>query len=154
MAMKILMVCLGNICRSPMAHGLMEEEINRLGLDWLVDSAGTNGYHDGEAPDPRAIKTMKDKGFDISAQISRKIQANDLEQFDLIVCMDSSIQRQILNTFKGHPNLSRVRRIMEFAKDQEHLEVKDPYYDNGFEEAYQRIRMGVGGIIHSYCKQN
>ncbi|MBK9378826.1 MAG: low molecular weight phosphotyrosine protein phosphatase [Saprospiraceae bacterium] len=86
--MKVLMVCLGNICRSPMAQGVLEQKLFERGLSWKVDSAGTNGYHDGESPDPRAIKCAATHGIDISNQISRKITPDDFLDADLICVMD------------------------------------------------------------------
>lgn len=81
---KILMVCLGNICRSPLAHGILESKIKKYNLDWIVDSAGTSGWHDGEPPDLRAIKVAKSYGISIDRQISRKITKQDFETYDQI----------------------------------------------------------------------
>ena len=86
--MKILMVCLGNICRSPMAHGLLQHKVQKLGLKWMVDSAGTSDWHQGELPDARAIACMKRHGIDITYQRSRPVIDEDLEDFDLIYVMD------------------------------------------------------------------
>ncbi|MEY3421046.1 MAG: hypothetical protein RIR48_1335, partial [Bacteroidota bacterium] len=86
--MKILMVCLGNICRSPIAQGILEKKISEKNLDWYVDSAGTSGWHDGEPPDARAISAAHRQGTDISTQVSRKITPHDIRHFDLILAMD------------------------------------------------------------------
>lgn len=152
--MKILMVCLGNICRSPMAQGILEKEIQRLQLPWSVDSAGTNGYHDGENPDPRAIQTMRSVKWDISSQISRKVKTEDFEIYDLILCMDRAIEKDLLRMFDKQNNLNKVKRLMEFSPTKNHLEVEDPYYNNRFEEALQRIELGVNGLVQFYTKQN
>src|SRR5690606_38658263 len=86
--MKILMVCLGNICRSPMAEGIMRHLVEEKGLDWEIDSAGTGGWHIGEAPDPRAIATAKKHGIDISRLQARKFTYRDFGNFDHIFAMD------------------------------------------------------------------
>lgn len=148
--MKILMVCLGNICRSPMAHGFMEGLIAKYQLDWTVDSAGTNGFHDGEHPDPRAILEMKKHGLDISKQVSRKIQAQDLESFDLILTMD----RQNLNYVKklgGDRDISeKVHLLLKYANVQNAEEVPDPYYDNRFQESGKLIQLACEQIVQKY----
>ena len=87
--MKILMVCLGNICRSPLAHGIMQDRIDMHHLPWEVDSAGTGGWHAGEAPDFRSVLEAKKHGLDISKQRARKITSGDFELFDLILTMDA-----------------------------------------------------------------
>ncbi len=140
------MVCLGNICRSPMAQGVLEEVIKRNALNWSVDSAGTNGLHNGENPDKRAIRLMKSQGIDISGQVSRQIRESDLGEFDLIICMDRAVLRQIEHRFPSHKTKGRLFRLMEFSPDPT-LDVEDPYYDDRFEEALERIRKGCSGLI-------
>ena len=93
--MKILMVCLGNICRSPLAEGIMRAKIEEAGLDWEVDSAGTSRFHAGEQPDKRSIQVAKKYGIDISQQRSRQFRGWDFEFFDRIYVMDSSNYRDI-----------------------------------------------------------
>src|SRR5580700_1857216 len=88
--MKILLVCLGNICRSPMAHGLLQYKVEAHKLNWQIDSAGTSGYHEGQLPDGRAIACMKKHGIDITYQQSRPILIDDLDEFDLIYVMDKA----------------------------------------------------------------
>lgn len=95
--MKILMVCLGNICRSPIAHGIMEAKVKSKGLDWQVDSVGTSGWHDGEQPDRRAISTAKKHGIDISHQRSRRITRQDIQAFDVILTMDMQNYKDVLH---------------------------------------------------------
>src|SRR6202041_2830083 len=93
---KILMVCLGNICRSPMAHGLLQHKVKVRRLDWEVDSAGTSGYHEGQLPDARAIACMKRHGIDITYQQSRPIDGEDITYFDLIYVMDKANLHDVL----------------------------------------------------------
>jgi protein-tyrosine phosphatase len=88
--MKILMVCLGNICRSPLAQGILEHKLKERNLDWKVDSAGTGGWHSGEKPDKRSISIAKKYGIDISKQQARKLNGYDLENFDILYAMDAS----------------------------------------------------------------
>jgi protein-tyrosine phosphatase len=151
--MKILMVCLGNICRSPMAQGVLEDEIRRNSLDWTVDSAGTNGLHNGENPDKRAIRLMKNQGIDISGQVSRQIQASDLEEFDLIICMDSLVYKQVRQRFSPGQTEGKLYRLMEFSASPG-VDVEDPYYDDRFEEALNRIRLGCAGLIRKMSQTN
>lgn len=148
--MKILMVCLGNICRSPMAQGVMERTIAEHALDWTVDSAGTNGYHDGEGPDPRAVREARRHGIDISRQRSRKIRQSDLEAFDLILAMD---RQNLLNLHAmcHHPSLkSRIHLLMDYAYPDQQVQVPDPYYDDRFAEALQLIQEGCQGVIRAH----
>jgi protein-tyrosine phosphatase len=84
------MVCLGNICRSPLAEGVMQHLANKHGLDWRVDSAGTGGWHVGEGPDRRSVRAAQNNGIDISQQICRKFRKSDFDEFDLIFVMDKS----------------------------------------------------------------
>ncbi|MFY7861000.1 MAG: low molecular weight protein-tyrosine-phosphatase, partial [Chitinophagales bacterium] len=86
--MKILMVCLGNICRSPLAEGILKSKIKQNNLDWTVDSAGTGGYHIDAIPDKRSIQVAKDYGIDITDQRDRKVRSVDFKEFDLIFAMD------------------------------------------------------------------
>ncbi|MDO8993087.1 MAG: low molecular weight protein-tyrosine-phosphatase, partial [Daejeonella sp.] len=86
--MKILMVCLGNICRSPLAHGILEHLVRQKGLNWEIDSAGTGGWHVGQQPDSRSIAIAKKYGLDISGQSCRKFDTSDFERFDQILVMD------------------------------------------------------------------
>lgn len=132
------MVCMGNICRSPMAQGLMEEKIRKYGLDAVVDSAGTIDYHEGEAPDVRAQAVMKTHGIDISSQRARQIRPEDLENFDYIFVMDSGNRRELLR-MSTPDQKDKIRYVTAFAWPGEDLEVPDPYYGGreGFEKTYQ-----------------
>ena len=93
--MKVLMVCLGNICRSPIAEGVLQQKVKQLGLDWEVDSAGTNGFHNGERPHDMSQMVSKLNGIDISGQRSRPFRAEDFEQYDLIIPMAADVWRDI-----------------------------------------------------------
>jgi protein-tyrosine phosphatase len=138
--MKVLMVCLGNICRSTLAEGILQGKIDKKGLDWEVDSAGTGNWHVGHKPDVRSIAVGKKYGIDISKQKARQITANDLENFDLILAMDKSNYRNIRELAQNDAQLEKVKLIRNFAHPNENLEVPDPYYDdNGFEAVYKML---------------
>jgi protein-tyrosine phosphatase len=152
MALKILMVCLGNICRSPMAHGLLQDKIARLKLDWEVDSAGTSGYHKGELPDKRAIACMKKHGIDITYQRSRPITIKDLEYYDLIFVMDRANLRDVSDMAGTETELQKIAIIMSLANGQHPEDVPDPYYDgnNGFEIVYSMLDKATDKLIEKY----
>lgn len=146
------MVCLGNICRSPMAHGLLQHKVEQRGLDWEVDSAGTGDWHTGELPDKRAIACMKKHGIDITYQRARTLVPDDLRRFDIIYVMDKS----------NYENVKRMARTIGVQKFEPLLllseihpdgaEVPDPYYggDAGFEEVYQMLDEATDKVISRY----
>lgn len=148
--MKILMVCLGNICRSPLAEGIMQAKIDALNLDWQVDSAGTSSWHVGELPDSRSIDTARQHDMDITQQRSRKLVAEDLNQFDLVLAMDSSNYQNILRLATTTAQKEKVKMIMNFADPGKNQSVPDPYYNDGFENVYQMLDRACSGIIEEY----
>jgi protein-tyrosine phosphatase len=152
--MKILMVCLGNICRSPLAQGILEHKIKEKGLDWTVDSAGTGGGHVGLHPDARSLEKAKEHGIDISMQEARRIHPKDIDAFDLIYCMDASNYvnvRDLCNTLEGE---AKVKRIMDEVEPGKRLDVPDPYYGGpeGFEKVYQMLDRACDAIIKNHRK--
>lgn len=150
--MKILMVCLGNICRSPMAHGLLEEKTKRLGLDWVVDSAGISTFHNGEAPDRRAIACMKKHGISIENQKSRVFLKKDFENFDLIFCMDKVNLRDVLSYAANDADRQKVKLILHEIEDELEEEVPDPYYGGnyGFDNVYNLLDKATDAIVKHY----
>lgn len=132
------MVCLGNICRSPLAHGLLEK---KLGEGYEVDSAGTGSYHIGSAPDRRSIAVAKKYGLDISGQQARQITEEDLIMYDRIYAMDRSNLKNIQNLTSDPALKSKVRLILAEDPSLGLQEVPDPYYgeDEGFEKVYQML---------------
>lgn len=138
MATKVLMVCLGNICRSPLAEGILRSKVNPKQV--FVDSAGTGGFHIGERPDARAISIAKKYGIDISNQHCRKFDPADFEMFDLIFVMDQSNFTNILDLAPTRDEKQKVRLLLEGVNVQ-NREVPDPYYggDQGFDEVYNLI---------------
>ena len=143
--MKILMVCLGNICRSPLAQGVLETKLAEKQLDWVVDSAGTSAWHAGEAPDPRSIAIAKENGIDISQQKARKFNPQDFQDFDLILAMDSSNYYDIIRQAPDEEAKSRVHLIMNYAFPGENRAVPDPYYDGSFQRVFD--------LLESACSQ-
>ncbi|WP_020536650.1 low molecular weight protein-tyrosine-phosphatase [Lewinella cohaerens] len=137
--MKILMVCLGNICRSPLAEGILKNKVKQHKLDWQVDSAGTGAYHVGQQPDPRSQAVAKKYGLDISIQRARQFRASDFDEFDLVFAMDRSNQGNILALATTQEQREKVHLILEFTGAADH-NVPDPYWDdNGFEQVYQML---------------
>ena len=144
------MVCLGNICRSPLAHGILEKKIAEHNLtDWDVDSAGTSGWHNGEAPDLRAVQTAKKHGMDISHQVSRKITNKDLHYFDLILTMDSSNYQDVMNMCDNDLQRSKVKLVMNYAYPDKNMSVPDPYYNNRFDEVVEMLDIALEELISS-----
>lgn len=133
---KILMVCLGNICRSPLAHGILE---SKLPADkFIIDSAGTGDYHIGKSPDHRSIATAKLHGIDISSQKCRQFQQSDFETYDIIYVMDQSNYDNVVQLAKHKEDISKVKLILEDVSSSNTTEVPDPYWGNAddFEAIY------------------
>lgn len=131
--MKILMVCLGNICRSPIAEGILQ---SKLGDSFTVDSAGTGDWHVGQKPDDRAIAISKKYGIDISNQKARQIQIEDFEKYDLIYVMDKSNYSNVIALAKNDEHKEKVRMILK-----EERSVPDPYFgdESGFDEVFKLL---------------
>lgn len=141
------MVCLGNICRSPLAHGLLEHKSEHLGLDLIVDSAGTSGYHNGERPDSRSILVARDHGIDISRQVSRKFVVEDFADYDLILAMDSSNYQNILALATSQEDKDKVKLIMNYLYPNQNRKVPDPYYEGGFDLVYDMLDQATDQLI-------
>jgi len=136
---KVLMVCLGNICRSPLAQGILESKVN---LDKVfVDSAGTAAYHVGNLPDERSINVAYKYGINITNQRARKFTVQDFDEFDYIYAMDISNYQNILMLARGEEDENKVRLILNEIYPSENKSVPDPYYggNQGFENVYQML---------------
>lgn len=133
------MVCLGNICRSPLAEGILKSKLNPD--FYIVDSAGTSAYHIGELPDHRSIAIAKKNGIDISNQRARKFIPNDFNEFDLIYAMDIENYHNICSLSTNKSNLLKVKLILNEINPLKDLSVPDPYYggDFGFENVYKML---------------
>lgn len=136
---KILMVCLGNICRSPLAEGILASKVHSDEV--FVDSAGTAAYHVGELPDPRSIEVARKYGIDLTDQRARKFTEKDFAKFDKIYAMDEYNYRNILSLAKNKEEAKKVKMILNEVNPQKNLSVPDPYYggDQGFENVYQML---------------
>lgn len=143
--MKILMVCLGNICRSPLAEGIMK---SKLPDSFTVDSAGTISMHEGEHPDKRAIKTAAHHHIDISGQRSRPITRTDFETFDKIYCMDIDVFEDVVSKTKNEEERQKVSLFLEVLGDHRNAEVPDPYWGGmeDFEKVFQLLDKGCNEI--------
>jgi len=149
--MKVLMVCLGNICRSPLAEGILKEKIKVKNLDWTVDSAGTGSWHVGDRPDSRSIAVAATHGLDITDQRGRQIKHADLENYDLIFAMDSTNYQNILLLANSDAQRDKVQLVMNMEKPGYNQSVPDPYYgDDGFEEVYQMLDRACTAIVEKY----
>lgn len=151
--MKVLMVCLGNICRSPLAEGILSHKVAKRQLDWQVDSAGTGSWHVGEAPDPRSVAVAAKYNIDITRQQARQFKAADLDDYDLVFAMDSSNFRNILKLANTQTQEDKVAMIMNLVQPGYNQNVPDPYYDsNGFEQVYQMLDEACEKIIEKYAQ--
>ena len=151
--MKVLMVCLGNICRSPLAQGILEHHLLQQNINWTVDSAGTGGWHAGEFPDSRSIAVAKKYGIDITPQRARKLNGYDLENFDLIFAMDASNHNDILKLSQNKAERDKVKLIMNEVYPAQNKQVPDPYYnDNGFEEVFEMLDLACQQLIKNYYR--
>ncbi|CAM1353836.1 putative Protein-tyrosine-phosphatase [Tenacibaculum halocynthiae] len=133
------MVCLGNICRSPLAEGILKSKVSS---DYVqVDSAGTAGYHEGELPDKRSIAVAKKYGINITDQRSRKFSVTDFDSFDVIYAMDESNYDNIVALSRSYEDKSKVKMILQELDPDQKLNVPDPYYGGelGFENVYQML---------------
>ncbi len=148
--MNILMVCLGNICRSPLAEGILESKIS--GLDIKVDSAGTGDWHVGEAPDKRSVAIALKHGIDISNQRARHFQTIDFELFDKIYVMDRSNLANVLALAPSSEARAKVSLILDEVYPDEHREVPDPYYggNDGFQKVYDMLDKACDKIVEKW----
>ena len=143
--MKILMVCLGNICRSPLAEGIMQHLADKAGLNWQIDSAGTGDWHVGQGPDRRSVKAAADEGIDISKQVCRLFRTRDFDGFDLILVMDKSNLSNVLAMARNDEDRKKVKMLLGDKV------VPDPYYDDSqFAPVFKLIEAGCKEIIKQY----
>lgn len=153
MSVKILMVCLGNICRSPLAEGILASKLPQG--KFIVDSAGTGAWHSGNQPDARSIAVAKTHHLDISTQRARLFKVEDFETFDYIYVMDKSNFRDVIRLAKNDEQKEKVEIILNELYPDENVDVPDPYYGiaNGFEMVYKMLDEACE-IIASKLKAN
>lgn len=153
---SVLFVCMGNICRSPMAEGAFAKTVQSAGLETqiLIDSAGTHDYHVGDAPDLRAQRTALSHGYDISGLRGRQVQDSDFERFDYILAMD----KQNLNNLTRRANVRhhhKIRLLLSFSRRYPNLDVPDPYYggQQGFDQTLDMVEDAAQGLLKTIMER-
>ncbi len=143
------MVCLGNICRSPMAEGILRKKISDSGINAVVDSAGTGGWHTGEHPDRRAIQTAKKFNVDISKLVARKFSQKDFAAFDHIFVMDHSNRSDVLDLARSEADAAKVKLLLDVDAPGSNREVPDPWYggDDGFIDVFKMMEKSCDALI-------
>lgn len=153
---KVLFVCMGNICRSPTAEGVFRAQLrlHRLEGRVEVDSAGTHGYHVGEAPDPRTQRAAAARGYDLSGFRARKVAPGDLEYFDLVLAMDKN-NLEALKRMSPPQFANRIQLFMNYAKSFDDEEVPDPYYGlgHGFDLVIDMVEDASAGLIEDLLQR-
>ena len=137
--MKILLVCLGNICRSPLAEGILRNKSQLMNMDIVVDSAGTSDWHVGDPPDSRGISVAFENGIDISNLKARQFEIADFDSFDLILAMDKSNYSELLNLARNTSDTKKIKLFMNMAFPETNMDVPDPYYDGRFQEVFELL---------------
>ncbi|NVO04006.1 MAG: low molecular weight phosphotyrosine protein phosphatase [Bacteroidetes bacterium] len=147
--MNILFVCMGNICRSPLAEGIFKDKVYKNHLDIFSDSVGTEYYHVGQNPDNRAIETGLKHNINISKLIARRIKVEDFDNFDKIFVMDSVNYSEVIGIARNKSDIEKVDYILNAINPGENHEVPDPYYGGkeGFEKVFQMLDKACEAII-------
>ena len=147
MKTKILMVCLGNICRSPLAEGILSSKLDPN--KYQVESAGTGGWHVGSPPDPRSIEIAKKNGLDITNQRGRKFSEYDFETFDHIFVMDNANYKDVVRLAQNQTEKDKVQLILNEIFPNDNVDVPDPYYggDKGFEQVFEMLNQACEKIM-------
>ena len=146
------MVCLGNICRSPLAEGILQDKINKAKLHWTVDSAGTAGYHVGESPHHLSQKVARMNGLDISQQKGRKFHKEDILHFDMIYVMDNSNYEDVKRTCGNLWDSSKVDLLLNELYPGKNQDVPDPWYggEDGFHVVFEMLDRACEKVINKY----
>ncbi|MGJ5642106.1 low molecular weight protein-tyrosine-phosphatase [Formosa sp. S-31] len=147
---KILMVCLGNICRSPLAEGILRSKLPYE--DFVIDSAGTSSYHIGSNPDKRSVSVARKYGINISNLMGRQFTINDFDEFDIIYAMDTSNFRDIIHLARTEDDKTKVKLILNEIYPNQNYDVPDPYYggDHGFENVYKMLDEACSVIAEQF----
>ena len=147
--MKILMVCLGNICRSPLAEGILQHKVNEAGLSWKVESAGTNSYHIGEPPHHLSQKVAQLNGINICDQRARRFKPSDLEEYDLLYAMSKDVIDDMKTMAGNNWQQEKVKLLMDELHPGQQKDVPDPWYgpEPGDHEVYKMIEAACEKIL-------
>ena len=147
--MKILMVCLGNICRSPLAEGILQHKVNEAGLSWKVESAGTNSYHIGEPPHHLSQKVAQLNGINICDQRARRFKPSDLEEYDLLYAMSKDVIDDMKSMAGNNWQQEKVKLLMDELHPGQQKDVPDPWYgpEPGYHEVYKMIEAACEKIL-------
>ena len=147
--MKILMVCLGNICRSPLAEGILRHKIQEHGLNWTVRSAGTNGYHTNEPPHRLSHKVASLNGIDICSQRARQFKSSDFDEYDMIYAMASDVVDDMRQIAGKKFDEAKVDLLMNVLYPGKNLDVPDPWYgpEPGYHEVYKMIEEACEEVV-------
>lgn len=153
-AMKILMVCLGNICRSPLAEGILQQKAFDAGLTWNVESAGTNSYHIGEPPHPLSQKVARVNGIDISKQRARRFKPEDFDMYDRIYALANDVMDDIQRIAKKRFDPAKADLLMNELYPGKNMDVPDPWYgtEPGYHEVYSMLEKVCDKIIENYLE--
>ena|SRR5688572_8390869 len=152
--MKILMVCLGNICRSPLAEGILQHKAQQAGLHWTIDSAGTNGYHIGEAPHHLSQKVARLNGIDISCQKARRFTGADFHRFDKIYALAGDVLEEMKWIARKDFDPKKADLLMNELYPGKNLDVPDPWYgpEPGYHEVYKMIDEVCEAVVRKYAQ--
>jgi low molecular weight protein-tyrosine phosphatase len=155
-AMKILMVCLGNICRSPMAEGILQDKALKAGLRWSVESAGTNGFHNGEPPHYLSQKVAREHGIEICDQKSRRFVPEDFDRFDKIYAMAQNVLFDMRQIARKKYDSSKVELLMNELYPGKNLDVPDPWSgpEEEYYEAFNLMEVACDAIVKKYSMLN
>lgn len=148
------MVCLGNICRSPLAEGILQSKLPRD--KFFVDSAGTGNWHVGQGPDKRSVLTAKNRGLDISCQVARQLNVADFEEFDHIYVMDTSNYRDVMKLAPDTAAKAKVKLMMDEIFPGQNVDVPDPYWSEqgGFEKVYDMLDEACTLVAQKLLKEH
>lgn len=154
--MKILMVCLGNICRSPLAHGVMEAWAKENNCECEIDSAGTGNWHIGHLPHLGSIKVARENGIDITTQRCRQLKSKDLEIFDLIFCMDDQNLKDTLRLARTDEQRAKIHLFLDSVHPDKGLNLPDPYghEQRVFREVFAMVQKGCEAIGERFLRPN
>jgi protein-tyrosine phosphatase len=147
--MKILFVCLGNICRSPLAEGILRKKFEENNIKGIIHSAGFEPYHEGQHPDPRSVSTARMHDIDISAKVARLFSIDDFDHYDKILVMDSMNHADVMRLARHEADRNKVDYLLNLVNEGSNDEVPDPYYGgaSGFDKVYDMMDRACDRIV-------